>query len=216
MAICSIVELGTWQSVLIDTAEQLKQIPVLPDNAMVVDVGANIGQFAFAIKAIQPTAQILCIEADPQTFGKLEANVGKWPGVRCVCAAAGSEHGKALLFRHPSSVMSSLVGDQSLPAVQVQVVPLDDLVDFSAVYLLKIDVEGFEDDVIRGAADVLRHTRYVQIELSLERPAQSGAMRVLRLVAEACPEARLVGFGRPLGANARQAQDVIIAMGTRS
>ena len=78
------------------------------------------------------------------------------------------------------------------------------------VDLVKIDVEGFEIEVLRGATALLGRTRYLLIELSLGREDSTANLEVLR-TSTTSPRARIVRMGRPLGnPNAPICQDVLI------
>ena len=103
----SISAVGSLQACILDFADEIVPLHVLPDRSSVVDVGANVGQFCAACKLFYPSSQIVSIEADPTTYEKLVRNTGDIPGVSNVCAAIGETTDTREFFRHALSVMSS-------------------------------------------------------------------------------------------------------------
>ena len=214
-------DLGTLQSSLIDVAEMVHGPGILTgvEHPVVIDVGANIGQFMAAIKAFHPTASVLSIEPDPDSHAQLLGNVGVRSEVTAVAAAAGAAPGTLTLHRHELSVMSTLrpgdaAGYDAARQTRVPVETLDSLAEgLGTIDLLKIDVEGFELDVLEGAAAVLARTRFVLIEIGLGRDSSEDNLRVLTLLQVAAPQARIVRFGRPLGTTHDPVcQDVLVQL----
>lgn len=217
----SALDLGSLQSCLLDVHDEIVVTGVLGDVAepVVLDVGANVGQFLTAIKAFYPGAQVVSVEPDPDTHAKLATNAAPMPGVSTRCVAVGETRGSLTLHRHHVSLMSTLRPgaveeyDPEL-TLEVDVLPLDELAaDLPHVDLLKIDVEGFELEALRGARTLLRRTRYLLLELGLGRQLDGANLEVLALVHELVPGARVVRFGRPLGgAEDPICQDVLIEL----
>lgn len=76
-----------------------------------------------------------------------------------------------------SSFLDRIGGRQALQTVEVDVVPLDSVVaekGYSGPFGIKIDTEGFEIEVIRGASDTLKDTAFVFAEASLRRRFRGG------------------------------------------
>jgi FkbM family methyltransferase len=214
-------EVGTIQSSICDVHDDIVCAGVLSDTEfpMVVDVGANIGQFSAAILLFAPRASILAVEPDPDVHARLSAHLASAYGVRTVCAAAGADAGTAPLHRAALPVMSTLRTDglrgyDLVGTVDVDVVTLDELTrDVPAVDLLKVDVEGFELEALQGARALLRRTRFLLVELGLGREQSRGNLDVLAAVQRACPDSRIVRFGRPLGDPAAPlCQDVLLEL----
>lgn len=215
------LDLGSFQSCLTDVHDMV----VLPEllqattDPVVVDVGANVGQFALALKAFVPGARVLSIEPDPQTFAKLSRNLAEVPCASSVCTAVGSRHDVLPLHRHDVSLMATLRPSDvetydPEDTVEVEVVPLDDLTShLPRIDLLKIDVEGFEREALLGATQTLGRTRYLLIEIGLGRDTAGANLDVLALVRDVAPGARILRFGRPLGSLSDPiCQDVLIAL----
>lgn len=213
------LELGTFQSCLIDVHDELIAPGLIdPQSApVVVDVGANVGQFLCAIKAFAPAATVLSVEPDPDSHESLAINAARLQGVTTQRVAVGEERGELLLHRHHVSMMATLRPstvedyDPSM-TVPVPVAPLDELTGhLPVVDLLKIDVEGFEVEALRGAVSLLRRTRLLVLEIGLARASDGANLEALTAVRELAPTARIVRFGRPLGSPADPiCQDVVI------
>lgn len=214
-------ELDALQSALVDVHDSLLVPGILTstDTPVVVDVGANTGQFAAATKLAYPGSRIICLEPDPDAFGALQRHAASLRDVTVVRCAVGREADVATLFRDRQSVTSSLVrpSGQTYDPIDtelVRVVSLDDLLaDLPRIDLLKIDVAGAEQDVLCGATDVLRRTRYLLVDLGLGGDAERANLELLQFVKQHAPDARIVRFGRPPGSSSDvSCQDVVIAL----
>lgn len=127
-------------------------------KATFVDIGANIGLYSLrATRAMAPSGRVIAFEPDCRTAQKLRKNLelNDVCSVEVVEKALGRETGELQLY----SVSKKNAGRNSLraeigkrrPSRTVQVVPLfDELTkhDFANVDVMKIDVEGFEDEVL--------------------------------------------------------------------
>lgn len=143
-------ELAIWQS-------------LLAEAGAVVDVGANLGWFAML--AAQRGLPVLAVEPEPGNFASLLRNLAdnNFTTVEPFALALGATAGVARL--HGMGEMASLASDwgreQAVDSRLVAVNTLDHLLSgrFTGRRLLiKIDVEGHECSVLRGAVDTLgRH-----------------------------------------------------------
>ena len=129
---------------------------VLRPGDNVVDVGANIGTLALcAASAVGESGHVLAMEAHPRTFGFLQGNLrlNQAQNVEALHLAAGDVEGRISIT------------DASGHSISVPMRTLDQLLPgFSPVRLLRIDVEGFELAVLRGAGSLLQRTEYVYLE----------------------------------------------------
>jgi FkbM family methyltransferase len=142
----------------------------------VVDAGANVGYMTvLAATAAGRDGRVLAFEPHPDLFAILRQNAAN--AMRSGCrvearqAALGDRHGQAHL-QIPESFadndgVSTFVDSGPAPArtVPVAMERLDDLID-SPVSVLKLDVEGFEASVLRGAQRLLsaRQLRHIVFE----------------------------------------------------
>lgn len=85
----------------------------LPDNPMIVDVGANIGLFTIALKITYPNAIIHCIEPAPEPYKKLSINAELFgPNIVTHCLAIGRRSGPVEMIHYPQmSIMSGSKAD---------------------------------------------------------------------------------------------------------
>jgi FkbM family methyltransferase len=148
---------------------------------LVLDVGANTGQFAEELRACGYAGRILSFEPLPAAHAQLCAHAASDPNWTIAeRTAVGAQTGSIEIHVSKNSVSSSILA--MLPAhseaepqsayVETETVPLsrlDDLYSPSAAdrVLLKIDVQGYEAQVIEGAANLLRTCRAVISEMSL-------------------------------------------------
>jgi FkbM family methyltransferase len=157
------------------TAFLLERAAIRPDD-LVYDVGANIGWYSILLDAAHSCrVEVHAFEPDPENLQLLRQNVrmNDAANVRVVPCAVADRPGTALLHRYPGKNLGrhSLVPFESDETVAVKTVSLDDYasrrgLDGRSVGLLKIDVEGYEDHVLRGASEVLERCRTVVTEFS--------------------------------------------------
>ena len=152
----------------------------------VIDCGANEGQFGRSISGVFPKSKLYCFEPLEEPYKKLAAWAQTQNGrVQCFNVALGDHEGEVEMHRHdehtPSSSLltSTAHGRQLFPQTSIESltkVPLTTL--DKALYryidqmpgdiLLKLDVQGFEDRVLRGAAGVLAKSSACVLEVCLD------------------------------------------------
>ncbi|MBF0336113.1 MAG: FkbM family methyltransferase [Alphaproteobacteria bacterium] len=136
-------------------------------GGVVVDAGAHHGVYTQAVLAVRPRARVTAIEAHPANFAILERNLAG-TGARLVHCALGDQDGGVTIhdYRdrdgsgHASLYQGVIETIHGAPSV-AHVVParrLDDLaveLGLGRIDLLKIDTEGHELAVLRGAAKMI-------------------------------------------------------------
>jgi FkbM family methyltransferase len=141
--------------------------------ATVIDVGAGVG--TGALFAAFPDAHHVMIEPLEEFAPRLERRVAE-QNAEYVPVAAGDEEGTATFHVDTSSLWQSSLLEATWrdPAARqertIAVTTLDRLLAeraWAPPFGLKIDTEGFEDRVIRGAREVLAHTQFVIAEVSV-------------------------------------------------
>lgn len=176
----------------------------------IIDVGANVGQFAIAAAMLFRDAAIHSIEPVPDSAERLARNVRKLDAVKVYPFALGDQQGEAQIHINSHSHSSSLLPldsahQQAFPSwrelgeKRVPVSTLDALFQrekLAEPVLLKLDVQGYEAAVLRGGPDTLRRTQYVLLEASF-RPMYKGEV----LFTEITEMMRRFGFRflRPVG-----------------
>ena len=202
------------------------RLPVAP---VVLDVGANVGFFSWRVRAVRPKASVVAFEPQSDNHARL-TRMFEAAGIRGEACrqACGAEPGSATLYLR-NSVTHSLQADwhtdldAGAGSEQVPVTTLDGECarrGIQAVDLLKIDTEGAETLVLRGASRILRRTRYVVLEYhSPELRAE--CLRILTAAGFRCREKSFWGIvasqqggeGLLLCARAAEAQPAVQAAG---
>jgi FkbM family methyltransferase len=147
----------------------------------VLDIGANTGQFAKLIHAVLPQAAIYSFEPLPECYRALleqTTNLGK---VTAFNVGLGSAEGTMTFYRNQYTDSSSFrpmleTCRQQFPFTSGDDTPLDVPVRTLDSYqaeitwtknvLVKIDVQGYEDEVIRGGSSLLAQAYIVIMEIS--------------------------------------------------
>lgn len=154
-----------------------------------VDVGANVGQLSLvAARRVTSSGRTIAIEAHPRTCNFLRGNVrlNNFP-TEIHNVAVGSRSGELFFtnFRSDDMNFAAAAPPRNGSALRVPVVTLDSILRERPVDLLKVDVEGFECDLIEGAARTLDNCRCLYIEDSepnLQRAGRSRAELYDRLI----------------------------------
>ena len=156
---------------------------------VVLDVGANIGQYGSELRSMGYTGQIVSFEPTSGAYRKLAKLSKKDKGWKALNISLGNQEGDITINISKNSVSSSILNDlpqltESAPEAKfvesevVQIKKLDDIVDDLDVkgknIFLKIDTQGYEKMVLEGAKESLNFIKGVQLEMSLI-PTYDGA-----------------------------------------
>ena len=143
----------------------------LEKGDVVIDVGAGIGEFTiYAASKVGDKGLVLAIEPEIRNLKYLELNVklNKLNNVIIVPKAIADYVGYAnLYFSEKDTTSHSLFQRRGFKAIKVEVDTLDNIIhryNIERIDFLKIDVEGAEYMVIKGARECLSRTRKVVIE----------------------------------------------------
>jgi len=127
-----------------------------------VDAGANLG--SYTIRLASYYFRVFAFEPEPNNFRKLLKNIelNSLTNVTAYNFALGSKFDELNLY--PSGSASTLLPNfVNVSPIKVKVVPLDEFVDEADV--VKIDVEGFEYEVIKGMEKIINKNKpYILIE----------------------------------------------------
>lgn len=146
----------------------------------VIDVGANTGQFSSAVHIVCPTAKIYAFEPLPDCVERLQERMKSVPRFQAFATAVGNDSGTVRMHRSNFSPSSSLlemtsVHKEAFPwtaetsETDVKISTLDSflpVLDLTEKVLLKIDVQGFEREVLLGAVQILQKAALVFVETS--------------------------------------------------
>jgi FkbM family methyltransferase len=139
-----------------------------------VDAGANVGIFTtLAAKLVGSTGRVFSFEPDPFNQKILRTNVEKngfWKWVHIHNAAAGAKQGRKFLYQSINNTGDHRTwndGKEERPTASVEVQSIDDVMEsFNRIDVLKVDVQGDEMNVLRGAEQVI--DRSLGMFLSIE------------------------------------------------
>jgi FkbM family methyltransferase len=144
---------------------------LLREEDLFVDVGANIGSYTVLAAAVGG-ANSISIEPVPSAFAHLMRNINL-NGVRAKVdarnLAVGSKAGSIKFTSAQDSVNHVVAEDEMWEdgVIEVEVRTLDEIVGQSHPTLIKIDVEGYEPEVIAGAADTLAQDSLLAVIVEL-------------------------------------------------
>ncbi|MBN6101593.1 FkbM family methyltransferase [Xanthomonas sp. CFBP 8703] len=149
---------------------------------VVLDVGAHRGESIRFFKAIYPQCHLYSFEPDPHNFAELE-KVSTQFGTVAVQVALGEKKEQCRYYRQGISHLGGLlpIDPQSRDslgyarnaaneAIEVRKTSLDLAcaeLGIDHVHILKIDVQGYESQVLQGCTRMLRHTDCAVIEIGL-------------------------------------------------
>jgi FkbM family methyltransferase len=154
----------------------------------VVDVGANEGQWSGMLLDCLVPERLIIIEPGPAAFAQLQKSFGGTPRISLHQKAIGATERKATLkitrdttgasLLQPKETMRELIGGgwAITSEVEVPVTTLDRLLtDVREISLLKIDVQGLEMEVLAGATETLKKTKFLLMELNYMPQYEGGS-----------------------------------------
>jgi FkbM family methyltransferase len=181
----------------LDEMSQLAKFLAIHKVDTVLDVGANIGQFATTLRMAGYPGKIISFEPQSEAYARLTAMAAKDPNwtvaPRCAVGAASGEiemnisdnsvssSALPILEAHTGSAPASrYVAKETAPVIR-----LDDcdLVTRTERIFIKIDTQGFEQHVIDGAPELIKLARGIQMEMSLA-PLYEGQADFMALMAQ--------------------------------
>jgi len=150
------------------------------DLCVVVDIGANRGQFALAARRWAPQARVVSFEplsGPSEVFRRVFAGdgsvmlhqsaIGPVSAMQTMHVSARDDSSSLLPI---SSVQTTMFpGTGEVATAEVRVAMLDEFIsadDLQSPAMLKLDVQGFELDALRGCESLLRHFDRVYCECS--------------------------------------------------
>jgi FkbM family methyltransferase len=151
------------------------------DIDLVLDVGANTGQFALEILKSGYRKPVISFEPLPAAFDELKKNAADYKNWKAENLAVGTETGSISINvaanSESSSVLPMLKSHSELApeskyinAITVPITTLDQYFRDKKIeaenIFLKIDVQGYEDSVISGALNALQKVKVLQLEIS--------------------------------------------------
>jgi FkbM family methyltransferase len=158
----------------------------------VFDVGANVGQTSLMVLRHFPNAEVYSFEPHPDAFEKLADALKDEDGRGQVFNIALSDKsGKAELFTYyadgllnsltPTATFAVRFGETATKSISVQVSTVDEFCSshsIDTIDVLKVDTEGCELDVLKGAVEKFKSRKikivYAEFNDVVERPGRTG------------------------------------------
>ncbi len=150
------------------------------DIRTIIDVGANDGQFIKEVSNIFPNAEFYSFEPLKDCYERLIINFKNNAKVHAFNFALGEEDGEIIFSRSSASTSSSILkmgrlhkilfpNTANLIEEKVKIKRIDDVFENKVIQdliLLKIDVQGAEEKVIKGAIQFLKKVNIIITEVS--------------------------------------------------
>ena len=159
-----------------DPEQKVKEIFLenISSGDVVIDVGANIGDYALiACKKVGDSGKVLAFEPLSETFSILQRNLQLNEITYCVPfqKAVGEKPGIVNLYKSNASgtmghLDSSLNGQNLIKKHETEVVTIDDVLSsnhIENVHMMKVDVEGFEHEVLLGCLNSFKEKKIRKI-----------------------------------------------------
>lgn len=167
------------RSSFVGALRQIKDLGFTP--VTIIDVGAAMGIFTLQCHSVFPDSRYLLIEPLEENADFLNQVTKRIPNTEYILAVADAQSGEKTLNVHSDLVGSSLYLEKeanldgtprNVPAVTLDYICKER--NASGPYLIKIDVQGAELDVLSGAKEILDKTEYVILEVSLFQFVKGG------------------------------------------
>ncbi len=152
---------------------------ILTPDSIVLDVGANLGQFATSLLSVQ-VCTTYCFEPVPEPRAAIEALAAAHPNIIPVNLAVSDRTGptqfRVMAAHDGSSMLEPLAGQTSQwltpkETIEVESTRLDDFMRarrIDKVDLLKSDAQGYDGHVLESAGDFLTpdHIQAILVEVN--------------------------------------------------
>ena len=148
---------------------------IIKDDDIIIDIGANIGYYALLESKLAPDGSVYAIEPVCENFDYLKTNVdlNKCTNIKLFNCALSNKRGTDVIFVPEARNCASLSESSNKGAVRKEDVLLTTLDSFVAEHvtrcptLVRMDVEGYEDKIVKGALHVLKECKALKIVMEL-------------------------------------------------
>jgi len=143
---------------------------------ILVDVGANVGDYTdFFKNKLNNSGKIYSIELAPETFIELKKKFDSYENIILINKAVSDTNGEIIFYRGKDSFTNNIIGHDMeyrpyTEAGKIESVRLDSLlVNELFIKLIKIDVEGAENLVLKGLEGIIEKIKYILLECHLDK-----------------------------------------------
>ncbi len=161
-------------------------------HVVVYDIGANTGSFAEFVSRLRTVSNVYCFEPDAKVFESLVQNCKGTRKVECLQVALGDRVEKRSFHVNEFNPSSSILPMQSVTleefphaaksrTIELETTTLSGIVAQRQLLdpdFIKLDVQGFEEHVIRGGVEVFRKARFCMLEMSFTSLYQGSTLAV--------------------------------------
>ena len=168
---------------------------VIDEPELIIDVGANEGQFSSSASIFFPSARIDAFEPIPEFFDVLIKNTKSIERITAHRFAIGNDDSPIKFYVNAESQSSSALQTSNLrldifPDAYAKEEIIVEQKTLDSFYnnkiqgkntLLKIDVQGLEEKVLAGSSQILQKIRYVLLEASVN-PMYEGELTIPEMI----------------------------------
>ena len=143
-------------------------------NVNVVDCGSNIGEIGIYLNKRNINFNYYCFEPLEIARTCLKFNVPKAKIFNCCLSNKNST--KTFFIKNDTNDSSLIEPSNFDSKINIECKRLDEIEDIknlSSIYLIKIDAEGFEPEVLKGAINILSKTKFISVDCGPERNNKS-------------------------------------------
>ena len=177
----------------------------LPVSPIVVDIGANIGQFYTFVNHYLKASKVISFEPIKLPFYTLKLNSNNI----VINAAIGPHQSLQEIFIDDRDIFASLVKptgptERRVTREMVNVVRLDEvkeIIHLENIDLLKIDTEGYELEILRSSPLTINKSKFILVECSVNRPSSGGLEEVCKFMVDKWPQFQLIDIINPVRKN---------------
>ncbi len=149
------------------------------DIKVIFDIGGNIGSWTLLAKTNFPQAEIHAFEPLENFANCLKENTKNFSAISVHQVALGNDHainemyvaGDSSSLLPLGNLMQEQYEIQSKEKMQIQTVILDEYIKekkISQPDFIKLDIQGYELEALKGAKEAMQHAKYIFIEVSFE------------------------------------------------
>lgn len=162
---------------------------IIQKNEIIIDIGANIGYYALLESQLASNGKVFAVEPVPESFSLLDKNIklNECKNIDAYKMAIGDISGKSKMYVYDKRNRCSFIKDPSgniINEVEVPIMTLDQFVESYVLQdptFIRMDLEGYEFQVIKGAHNILNNNRPLKLFVELHPHLMSGERMIVIL-----------------------------------